>query len=228
MDRYKIVPNILDDPNGFEVFAHQPTKRPKATIINIPGYRSDIDGYNHKYVKIGDDLATRGFQFVRMPNIERPPGRQYAKGLLGDLRAVVEFFSRDVGGRHEPLYLMGFSAGGFAAAVVGAENPNVEKILLMEPSASESLVGKLPRSALGRYEGEVYIVLGDHDGVGSSVGWLYHDSFAKASPRKLTVIDNCGHQFTGKTNGQIMAKAPLWAFAGDKTFPSPEGGLVLY
>lgn len=49
-----------------------------------------------------------------------------------------------------------------------------------------------------------------------------------AKIRKLEVIPNCGHQFIGETNGKIMSKAPLWAFAGDTTFPSPDGGKRLY
>ena len=42
------------------------------------------------------------------------------------------------------------------------------------------------------------------------------------------MIPNCNHQFFGEANGKIMSKAPLWAFAGDTTFPSPEGGKKLY
>jgi hypothetical protein len=37
----------------------------------------------------------------------------------------------------------------------------------------------------------------------------------------------CDHGFTGVTNGKILSKAYMWAFGGDTSFPSPNGGLVL-
>ena len=212
---------------GFGAYLHYGVwVAPKATIINIPGYQSDVNGFNDKYVKLADYLVNRHLlQVVRMPNVTRPAGRLYTESLLADVREVCGWVQKNCG---LPIYLMGFSAGGFAAAVVAAQNPHISKILLMEPSASKSLLGEFPRSTLERYTGEVCIVIGDHDGVGLPVGELYRDSFSKASRRELVVINNCDHQFTGTVNGQIMAKAPLWAFAGEKTFPSPDGGIVLY
>lgn len=227
MNRHRIAGD-KDDPAGFEVFVHPAQGALKASILNIPGYQGHIDGYNRKYVTLGNDLAQRGFEFIRMPNIKRPAGVAYTQGLLGDVRAVIEFFSRDVGGRHEPIYLMGFSAGGYAAAVIAAENPDVTKVLLMEPSLSPTLLEPLDEKPLRRFDGEAYVVIGDHDGVGLPVGRRYCDAFSGASRRELVVIPDCDHQFTGRTNGQIMAKAPLWAFDGDDTFPSPDGGLILY
>src|SRR3989344_1351842 len=56
---------------------------------------------------------------------------------------------------------------------------------------------------------------------------IYLMGFSPPS-RHLVVLPNCDHQFRGRVNGQIMSKAPLWAFAGEATFPSPEGGTVLY
>jgi hypothetical protein len=37
-----------------------------------------------------------------------------------------------------------------------------------------------------------------------------------------------GHGFAGETNDRILSKAYLWAFAGDDSFPSPDGGVPLY
>lgn len=97
----------------------------------------------------------------------------------------------------------------------------------MEPTVNTALMGPFSDS-LSKFEGEVGIVVGDHDAVGPQGGKFYYDAFANASQRQLIVVPNCNHQFMGRENGQIMAKAPRWAFAGDPTFPSPEGGLVLY
>ena len=41
-------------------------------------------------------------------------------------------------------------------------------------------------------------------------------------------VPHCGHSFAGEANGRILSKAYLWAFAGDDSFPSPEGGVPLY
>ena len=59
-----------------------------------------------------------------------------------------------------------------------------------------------------------YIVWGDYDP--DSFNWP-NEPGAPGQP-----------SITGETNGKIMSKAPLWAFAGDETFPSPEGGIELY
>ena len=211
---------------GFSAYLHYGVwVAPKATIINIPGYQSDVNGFNNKYVKLADHLVNRHLlQVVRMPNVTRPEGGLYAEGLLADVGEVYEWVRKNCGG---PIYLMGFSAGGFAAAVVAAENPDVEKILLMEPSASGRLLGEFPREKLSQYRGEVYIVIGD-TGVGYQVAELYQKAFSKAARVELHVIQNCDHQFKGEKNGKILSKAPLWAFAGDPTFPSPDGGIELY
>jgi hypothetical protein len=41
-------------------------------------------------------------------------------------------------------------------------------------------------------------------------------------------VPACGHGFAGETNDRILSKAYLWAFAGDDSFPSPDGGVPLY
>jgi pimeloyl-ACP methyl ester carboxylesterase len=212
---------------GFDVFVHAcPSGWRRGTIINIPGYGGDVSGYNNKHTVLADWLSHHyGLVTMRMPNVTRQGREEYTTGLLEDAQVAVNIALNTLG---LPLYLMGFSAGGYAAAVVGAKNHRVvEKLLLMEPSASESLLNPLPQDILAQFSGEVYIVLGDH-GVGRDVGELYYRSFSGASRRELVVIENCDHQFRGTRNGQIMAKAPLWAFMGDETFPSPEGGIVLY
>jgi hypothetical protein len=54
-------------------------------------------------------------------------------------------------------------------------------------------------------------------------------SFARrASGVHAHGVPNCDHGFSGEMNGRIFGKAYLWAFAGDGSFPSPEGGVHLY
>jgi len=82
---------------------------------------------------------------------------------------------------------------------------------------------------LGKFTGEVYVAIGDSDEVvGPQAGQTFYDLATSAKLKKLEVISNCNHKFFGEANGRIMSKAPLWAFAGDTTFPSPDGGKKLY
>lgn len=197
----------------------------KAILINVPGYRGDIDGYNGKYVKIADWLAERGVAaVVRMPNIERSEG--YRAGVEADLRVVIEYAycnSLKINGTtHPEIYLAGFSAGGAAVASVAYEHLSVKRVLLAAPSGPHDY-------RLGNFEGDVYIIIGDRDeAVGTEAGQRYYNLAAKARVRKLRTVPHCNHQFHGTRNGQIMSGAYLWAFAGEKDFPPVEKGLVLY
>ena len=230
MEQKSYVTGVNRKGKRFSIVVH-PCEDAEAIIINCPGFRGSIDGYNNKYITLADFLVQQEVgAVVRMPNVERAP-EQYKKGLLSDLRAVIEHalvFAHEMTEVPNPeIYLMGFSAGGYAVASVAAEYPEVKKILLMEPSASGRLLGEFPREKLSQYRGEVYIVIGD-TGVGYQVAELYQKAFSKAARVELHVIQNCDHQFKGEKNGKILSKAPLWAFAGDPTFPSPDGGIELY
>lgn len=83
--------------------------------------------------------------------------------------------------------------------------------------------------AFGKFRGEVYIAVGEDDEcVGREAGDYFLGLATGASKKTLVVIPNCDHQFQGSINGKIMSKAPFWAFADDESFPSPEGGVILY
>lgn len=223
------VEKICQGDTIFEVLAH-PSLRARRVIINMPGYRGDINGYNNKYRALGSYLATRGVAaFIQMPNISERR-REYARELVADFTATIErvfSIAPEICATKTPeICLVGFSAGGFAAAAAAPRNGEVKKLLLMEPTVNVELMGGFPLN-LGAFKGEVYIVVGDQ-GVGARAGRRYYDAFTGASRRALVVVPNCDHQFRGTRNGQIMSKAYLWACAGDATFPSPEGGLKLY
>lgn len=208
-----------------------PSPEARAVIINYPGYNGDINGYNNKYRTLGAHLASLGVgAFVQMPNLQHT-GEDYRESLVKDVEAIVTYTTRigwEFCGLDDPdIYLMGFSAGAGACAAMASRNPAIKKILLMAPSgdASQALVAK----SLAEFEGEVYIVNGlDDEVVGADAGKRFHAMTKRASKKLLVEIPECDHQFRGTRNGMIMSKAPLWAFAGDTTFPSPEGGLKLY
>ncbi len=205
--------------------------RSGAIVVNYPGANGDIDGYYDKYVKIADSLQRQNVgAVVRTANREHY-GLLYADAVQADLRHVIRYALRnaeDICGSETPhMYLMGFSAGAGAIAAVAHEFGHVEKILLMAPS------GDAGRDAvyngLAQFSGEVYIAIGENDEVvGKDAGQLFYDLAVNARSRQLVVIPDCDHQFRGEINGRIMSKAPFWAFTGDTTFPSPEGGIKLY
>ena len=200
-------------------------------VINYPGITRDIDGYNNKYGQQADFIQEKGIgTVVRMGNpfYDELP---YPDGMIDNFKYVVEYclsHGKELSGKAKPtLYLMGFSAGSSTIAAVAGDYSAVEKILLMAPSGD---VGQeAVERGLAKFRGEVYIAVGDKDEiVGPEAGRTFYDLATAAKVRKLVIVPNCNHQFFGEANGKIMSKAPLWAFAGDTTFPSPESGKVLY
>lgn len=200
-------------------------------VVNYPGITGDIDGYNNKYGQQADYIQEKGIgTVVRMgnPHFDKLP---YPKGMIDNFKFILDYClenGTELSGKKNPsLYLMGFSAGASTIAAVASEYSAVEKILLMAPSGDAGQ--KAIETGLRNFKGEVYIAIGDRDEVvGSQAGQIFYDLATNAKIRKLEIIANCNHQFFGEENGKIMSKSPLWAFAGDTTFPSSEGGRTLY
>lgn len=207
----------------------------KKIIINYPGYNGHIDGYNKKYVTLSDFLQEKNIgAVVRTDNIDPFKdfdAMKFGEYMLNKLRKVIEYSienSKLICRSQIPkIYLMGFSAGAGAIAAVAHESQQVKKILLMAPSIDAGK--KEIIKGLSRFKGEVYIVNGKNDDVvGPKAGQIFYDWAEGAVIKKIENIPNCDHQFRGEINGKIISKAPFWAFAGDETFPSPEGGIKLY
>lgn len=195
-------------------------------ILNYPGISGDIDGYNNKYGKLADFLVEKNVgAVVRMGNQDYG---NYPINMIENFRKLIDGVlknSQNICGTSSPeIYLMGFSAGASTIAAIAADYDQVKKILLVAPSGDSGRIQELKR-----FKGEVYITIGANDEiVGAQAGQFFYDLATNALRRKLEIISNCDHQFRGRVNGMIMSKAPLWAFAGDTTFPSPEGGKELY
>ena len=206
-----------------------PTAR--SIIVNYPGFRGEIGGFNDKYVKIANDIVGREIAaVVRMANVKYQD-LEYGMSVIDDLYTVIDFTLRQAHrlcATHDPeLYLMGFSAGAGSVAAVSPDYREIKKLLLVAPSLDATRAEV--ESGLGAFEGDVYVAIGDKDSVvGPQAGQLFYDMATKARSRKLVVVKNCDHQFRGTENGKILSNAPLWAFADDQTFPSPDGGIELY
>ncbi len=215
---------------AFDVIVH-PCPEASAIIINIPGLNSAIDGYHNKYRKIGAMLTERGVgAYIQMPNFAH---LYKDRGLLiEDVVATIRYAKKTGGlcGAEVPdIYLSGTSVGAVAAAAA-ASKPGVKKILLLAPAYTthRSVMNRI-QLALSKFKGELYIAIGEQDEFYAAKNHTRYTHIAqRATKKQVVVIPDCDHYFKGKRNGMILSKAPLWAFAGDTTFPSPQGGLELY
>jgi dienelactone hydrolase len=214
----------------FEINIHD-CPESNVIIVNYPGYQGDIDGYQGKYRRLADLIRRKGLgAVIRMDNQYRY-GFLYEKSVVADLKATVDYAlanAKAICSTSEPdLYLMGFSAGAGAIAIVAADYPQIKKVLLLAPSVD---AGKTAiEEAFGKFRGEVYIAVGEYDEcVGREAGDFFLGLATGARKKTLVVIPNCDHQFQGRINGKIMSKAPFWAFADDESFPSADGGIELY
>lgn len=202
-------------------------------IVNYPGYNGTIDGYENKYGQVGDFLQRHGAAVVRTNNPHNR-GFWYPNSVQDHLRAVLDHTldnTEEIAGVTRDrvrLFLMGFSAGAGAIAAVAHEYPEAERMLLMAPAMDPGT--DVVIRGLSRFVGQCHIVVGENDEVvGTGPAKLLAQVACRASVVRDAVIPDCGHQFTGETNGRIMSAAPRWAFAnvgGDS--PSPNDGIRLY
>lgn len=204
-------------------------------IINSHGLGGSKDGYSSKYVKIAQLLRDLGVgSVIRYHSSLFPFAFQNVDMdvlLEGNLRAVIEYALNEAkfvcGSDGPKIYLAGYSAGASTSAAVACEYSQVTKMLLISPSADIEI--ETLRRGLSEYDGELYVTLGDNDRiVGPKAAETLLELATNATMKNVVIVPNCNHQFTGETNGKILSKAYLWAFKGDETYPSPEGGIQLY
>ena len=106
----------------------------------------------------------------------------------------------------------------------------VKKILLVSTYDSMGVgsMGWYFLNGLRRYTGEVYVAYGEEDGPAGMLAMTMPALARSASAIHARGVPHCGHSFAGETRGRSLSKAYLWAFAGDDSFPSPEGGVPLH
>ena len=208
---------------SFEINIHDCPKS-NVIIINYPGYQGDIDGYQGKYRTLAGLIRRKGLGAVIRTDNQCRYGFLYEKSIVGDLKATIDYAlanAESICSTREPdLYLMGFSAGAGAIAIVSPDYPQIKRVLLMAPSID---AGKTAiEEAFRKFRGEVYITVGEYDEcVGKDAGDYFLGLATGARKKVLAVIPNCDHQFQGLVNGKIMSKAPFWAFGDDQTFSVP-------
>ncbi len=211
-------------------------------IIQAPGAGEMKEGAWNRYVGLGEYLQARNIATLVSFNPPVPdaqfkyPDEPYSyrdaswnRISVESMAHAVEHCLSRVGelcGAEEPeVYLAGFSAGGSVAVAVAPLFPQIRKILLV--SAYDS-VGWFFLHGLRRYTGEVYIAYAKDDVPAVVLAMTLPSLTRSASAIHARGVPNCDHSFSGETNGKFLSQAYLWAFAGDETFPSPEGGARLY
>ncbi len=207
-------------------------------IVNCAGGLEDLDGRDNRYKQIAKFVQRNEVgTFVRVGN-DLPNNLSWPESALDDFRYLVDYCKKNgkrLSGEINPrIFLMGYSAGAGIATIVGSEF-SVEKMLLIAPGID---CGRRKiKKSLEAFTGDVYITIGENDcevgyssdnKAGKYVGNEFYSWAVNSKRRELEVIPNCTHGFEGEINSKILSKAPLWAFADDKTFPNPEGGITMY
>ncbi len=211
-------------------------------LIQAPGAGEVKEGAGNRYVRLGEHLQARAIATLVSFNAPFPdaqfkyPNEPYSYRdaswsliFVESMAALVEHClkhaERLCGAREPEVYLAGFSAGGSAVGAVAPLFSAATKILLV--SAYDS-VDWFFLGGVRRYAGEVYVAYGEEDHPAAVLAMMLPSLARSARAVQARGVPHCAHSFSGETNGKIFSKAYLWAFAGDDSFPSPEGGVPLY
>ena len=211
-------------------------------IVNSPGSGELKDGRHNRWVTMGRHLQGQNLAAFVTYNVPRPDfghqlpwepysyrGASWNRILIESLAHVVDYAlerSQDLCGSSSPaIYLSGFSSGGSAVGAVGFRYPEVKRLLLLSTYDS---VGDYFYSGISRFTGNIYLAYGSDDPMAGFLAYLMRFGPMAAESLHIREVPDCDHRFSGATNSRVLSKAFLWAFAGDQTFPSPEGGIQLY
>ena len=198
-----------------------------ALIVIAPGFGAGTEGedpelnnsHPSRYREIAEALRVEVGGVVRMANRHQPFFR-YEEQIVNDLAAVAKHaisHATDISGRRDPpLYMMGYSAGAGAVAVV-ARRYRTKKILLVAPSGDAG--AELITEKLGQFEGTVDIVVGEEDEVVTpAAGKLFDEISPKAAKKRVVFVPGCDHFFSSNEADAVFRKAPFWAFSDNPTY----------
>lgn len=200
-------------------------------LIIYPGAEGTIDGYNQKYLKIANWLSSQNVATViRLDNEYCLDFLPYVEMMILKLSSAIEHIvnnSERIAGRKKiDLCLAGVSAGAGAIATVFSDFPEIKKALLIAPYDSVGL-DNIERG-LKNYRGELYLIAGEQDQINAhELAKRFYETSCYANKR-IEIISNCDHQFTGEKNGKIFSNSFLWAFADQTEYPNPKKGITLY
>ena len=208
-------------------------------IVNSPGSGEFKDGRRDRWAKLARHLQEREIATMVTYNAPRPDGQvqlpwePYSykcaswNGLLVDsLAHAVEFSlerASDLCGTVSPtVYLSGFSSGGSAVGAVAFRFREIKRILLLSTYDS---VGDYFYAGIEQFTGDIYMAYGSQDTMAGFLAYVLGCGSMAANSLHVRQVPECDHRFSGATNSKILTKAFYWAFNGDESFPSAEGGL---
>jgi dienelactone hydrolase len=211
-------------------------------VVNAPGAGELKDGRMGKYDTLARHLQERGVASFVTQNPPQPdaqlkyPGEPYSFRDASWNAIAVESMAhavdyalenaRAICGNPSPVvYLSGFSAGGSTAGAVAHRYAEVKRLLLV--SAYDS-VGDPFYDGIGMFTGDLYVAYGALDLVAKMLAHMMQYLAASVGGLHVREAPDFDHGFRGPDAGRVLSNAYLWAFAGEDSFPSPEGGLALY
>ena len=216
-------------------------------IIQAPGTGEPKEGAGNRFVRLAECLQSRSIATFVTFNPPTPDGqfdhpdepysyrgaswnRIYVEGMAYLVEHCLNNAEALCGAKEPEVCLAGFSSGGSVVVTVSPFFAAVKKILLVSTydSVSVGSMGWYYLSGLRRYTGEIYVTYGEEDAPAGMLAMTVPAMARSASAVHARAVPHCGHSFAGETNGRILSKAYLWAFAGDDSFPSPDGGVPLY
>lgn len=216
-------------------------------IIQAPGTGEPMEGGGNRFVRLAEFLQGRSVATFVTFNPPTPDGqfdhpdepysyqgaswnRIYVEGMASLVEHCLNNAEALCGAKEPEVCLAGFSSGGSVVVTVAPFFAAVKKILLVSTydSVGVGSMGWYYLSGLRRYTGEIYVAYGEEDAPAGMLAMTVPAMARSASAVHARGVPHCGHSFAGGTNGRILSKAYLWAFAGDDSFPSPDGGVPLY
>ena len=211
-------------------------------IVNSPGSGEFKYGRHERWLKLARHLQERELGTMVTYNAPRPDwqvqlpwepyshqGVSWNRLLVESLAHVVEYsleHASELCGTASPtIYLSGFSSGGSAVGAVAFRYPEIKRILLLSTYDS---VADYFYDGIVQFPGDIYLAYGSKDPMAGFLAYILSCGPMAATSLKVREVPECDHRFSGAANSKVLTKAFLWAFNGDDSFPSPEGGLQLY
>ncbi len=224
MRRYRAVrPSPSEDTADLEIAVHALFSQ--TVVLFFPGSSESLDSSALPFSFMANNVQEAGLGAAVRCNNPLPGEASRTEMLRGHLQQLLQYVrenARSICGMEQPeLAMVGYSAGASAVAAFAAEYPEVKKILLLAPSFD--VTPDVLERGLGKFRGEVYIVVGQLDELltDSDAHWFF-EAATSAQKKRCVRIPNCNHSFDGEYNQSLVRHAPLWAFGDNPEFPPVE------
>lgn len=181
-------------------------------LLLVPGVDGSVDGYENKYVTIAENILKKhGVAVVRMEN---PFVTSFH--WESNIRQILNFIKDNsleiCGTNNYDLHIQAHSAGASVVASIAHEFPKIRKLLLINIAMSLS-----PNSiveGLGKYEGDVTILMGDKDDSLEDVKKLGFSE--NSNTAQIVIATNTDHNFSGDSFPLFLNAANTYFYGDSK------------